>query len=418
MSVRYLKPIKWWHWIIGIFLVTGGVSISALSYLTKSPEHSNCLAELQSRDSVSATIYCATATVDEQNPDKLSRAIKLVNDIPQDNPLRTNGDKLIERWSQALMSLSEEAFHDGDLRKAIETAELIPANISLYKSVKVKIKEWQSTWSQAEEIYKNAEAKMEENESKDWYAALSTAKQLRTLENEYWANTKYQELVHNIQNIREEKEKAEQAEKDAANAASNPNQDLGDKEAQTDDFAQLKKARSLANSGKIDDMRAAVIEASVIISEPHYKDARKLMTDMENKIAFLEDSKYLENAKKIARKNDETSLQMAINEVGLIAKDRPLYKQAAAQIATWNKLRSQIASQASKSKVEKNDLKKEITNQDSPEKSDKIELVPVLGKPKVTDTFSSPPEIQLDDMKETYLRLEELENREIQQEKR
>jgi hypothetical protein len=412
MSVKYLKPIKWWHWIVGIFLLTGGISVTALSYLTQSPQPSNCLAELQSKDSVSATIYCATATVDEQNPDKLSRAIELVNATPQDNPLRANGDKLIDRWSQALMYLSEKAFHEGDLPKAIEIAELIPANISLRESARGQIKKWQSIWSQAEGIYKNAEAKMKENESKDWYAALSTAKQLRTLGNEYWASTKYQELVHNIQDIREEKEKSEKAENEAKLAASNFNKDLGDKEAQTDDFAQLKKARVLANSGKLDDMRAAVIEASLIITEPHYQEARKLMTNIEDKIAVLEDSKYLENAKKIASKNDEISLEMAINEAGLVAKDRPLYKQAAAKIATWNKLRSQIASPPNKVETS---FKKENGNQENLEKSEKIELEPVLEKPKMTDTFPSSPQIQLDDMKDTYSRLEELENREIQQ---
>lgn len=413
MSVRYLKPIKWWHWIVGIFLLTGGVSVSALSDLTQSPQPSNCLAELQSKDSVSATIYCATATVDEQNPDKLSRAIELVNAIPKDNPLRANGDTLIERWSQALMYLSEKAFHEGDLAKAIETAELIPANISLHESARGQIKKWQSIWSQAEKIYNTAETKIKENETKNWYAALSTARQLRTLDSEYWANTKYQELVHNIQDIREEKEKAEKAEHEAQLAASNSNRDSTD--TQTDDFAQLKKARALANSGKLEDMRAAVIEASVIIAEPHYQDARKLMTNIEDKIAVLEDSTYLQNAKKIASKNDEISLQMAINEAGLIAQDRPLYKQAAAQIATWNKLRSQIASGANKTGTASS-IKQ--TNNQEQQKSEKLELEPVLEKPKMTDTFSSPPEIQLDEMKDTYSRLEELENREIQQEKR
>ncbi len=413
MSVRYLKPIKWWHWIVGIFLLTGGVSVSALFHLTQSPQPSNCLAELQSKDSVSATIYCATATVDEQDPDKLSRAIELVNAIPQDNPLRANGDKLIERWSQALMYLSEKAFHEGDLSKAIQTAELIPTNISLRESSRGQIKKWQSIWSQAEEIYKSAEAKMKDNESKDWYAALSTAKQLRTLGNEYWANTKYQELVHNIQDIREEKEKSEKSEDEAKLAAANSNKDSGEKEAQTDDFSQLKKARALANSGKLDDMRAAVIEASVIITEPHYQDARKLITYVENKIAIMEDSTYLENAKKLAKKNNETSLQMAINEAGLVAKDRPLYKQAAVQISTWNKLRSRILSQANK--LEKASLKNKTSSEEIPDKVEKIELEAVLEKPRIPDTFPSSLEIQLDEMKDTYSRLEELENREIQQ---
>ncbi len=415
MSVRYLKPIKWWHWIVGVFLLTGGASVSALSYLTQSPQPSNCLAELESGESVSATIYCATATVDEQNPDKLSRAIKLVNAIPQDNPLRANGDKLIEGWSQALMYLSEKAFHEGDLRTAIETAELIPASISLHESARGQIKKWQSIWSQAEEIYKNAEAKMKENESKNWYGALSTARRLRTLENAYWANTRYQELVHNIQSLREEKEKAEKAESEAKLAASNSNSDLGDKEAQTDDFAQLQKARALANSGKLDNMRAAIIEASVIITEPHYQDARKLITYMEDKIANLEDSSYLESAKKLAGKSNEISLQMAINEASLIAKDRPLYKQAEAEIATWNKMRSQLTSQASK--VKNTNSKKQTSNQPNLESAE-IELQPVIEKPQMTDTFSSPPEIRLDEMKDTYLRLEEFENREIQRGRR
>jgi hypothetical protein len=338
MNLRYLPFTKWWHWILGLLLATGGLSMSAIAFLAQSPQENSCVSESKF-DTASAIIYCATTTVNEQDPKSLSSSIRLANTVPPDNPLRSNADNLIERWSQSVIHLSDKAFHEGDINKAVEIAQDIPENHAAFGAASEQIKKWQSIWSQAEGIYTSAKTEVEDG-SKNWYAALSKAKQLQKIENEYWANTKYYELVRHIQGAREDREKDESENK---STSSKPQNSVASED--TSELAQLKKARVLANSRKLDDMRSAVVEASMVISEPHAKEARKLVAETEKKIAVSEDSIYLDEAKNLAAKNDEISLKMAVNEAKLIGKERPLYKQANQQIAIWEKKISQLANQ-------------------------------------------------------------------------
>ncbi|RUT01831.1 hypothetical protein DSM106972_064540 [Dulcicalothrix desertica PCC 7102] len=344
MNIRYLPFTRWWHWILGILLATGGLGAGAVVFLAKSPQENNCVSETP-LDTASAVIYCATTTVDEQDSAKLSSSIRLLNTIPQDNPLRSNADNLIERWSQSIMHLSQKAFNEGDINRAVELALIIPDNHSASQTASEQIKTWRSIWSQAESIHAAALAEIDDD-SKNWYAALNKAKQLQTLENEYWASTKYYELVRHIQGARENREKGDIEKKSASEKLQTDNSDNIVYDDKSDESTQLNIARKLANSGKLDDMRSALVEASMVISEPYVKDARKLMTETENKIAVLEDSTYLEEAKKLASKNDEISLKMAVNEAKLIGKERPLYKEANQQIATWEKKILQLDNQA------------------------------------------------------------------------
>jgi hypothetical protein len=338
MNIRSFRPNKWWYWILGILLVTSGLTTSSLTFLVQLPQF-NCQSESESVNTASARMYCASTMVDERNPDKLLRAIKLVNAIPHSNPLRSNSEKLLTRWSQAMIELSEQSFQKGDLHQAIDLAQQLPDNISINQQIPTKIKEWQSVWSEAEDIYQAAEATMKADEAKNWYAAITKAKELKSIKNEYWATTKYQQLIYNIQAIKEKRERLGDSEKATHNIAdrnSNEN-NLVANEQEKEDLSQLKKARTLASSGKTNDMRNALMEASLVISDAHYQDAQVFIQNLETQIAHDEDSLYLEEAKKLAEKKDDFSLEMAINEASLISKERPLYKQASEHIELWKK---------------------------------------------------------------------------------
>jgi hypothetical protein len=350
MNIQCFKPIKWWYWLAGILLLTSGVGVGALIFLMQTPQAFDCVSESGAKNSAASVIYCATTTVDEQDPGSLSRVIELVDSIPKDNPLRHSGDRLIEKWSQAILRLSEKAFQEGDLHKAVNTAKLIPVNIKLHPLANEQIKKWQSTWSKAEAIYQAAEEKMQErednNRSHNWYVALTKAKELRKLDNNYWGTTKYQELVHNIQDIRERNEEGQKKEENVSKNLDNITSfEVEQKES---DLAQLKKAKLLASSGKIEDMRDAITEAQMVYSDVYLQEAQKLIATIEGKIEISEDRDYLDNAQKSAIKNDVISLQMAIGEASMITKERPLYKEANHNIAKWNKQISQLTAQVDK----------------------------------------------------------------------
>jgi hypothetical protein len=363
MNIQCSKPIKWWYWIAGILLLTtSGVGVSAFIFLMQTPQAFDCVSESAAKDSAASVIYCATTTVDQQDAGSLSRVIELVDSIPKDNPLRITGDRLIEQWSQALLRLSEKAFQEGDLHKAVNTAKLIPVNTKLHLSANEQIKKWQSTWSKAEAIYQAAEEKMQEKEDKNkshnWYVALTKAKELRKLDNNYWGTTKYQELVHNIQDIRERNEQGEKNE-EKIDTDLEPITQL-DVEQKESDIAQLKKAKLLASSGKIEDMRDAITEAHMVYSDIYSQEAKNFIATIERKMEISEDRDSLATARKSASKNDVMSLQTAISEASLITKERPLYKEANQDIAKWNKQILQLTA-----KVEKENKTKVTINQNS-----------------------------------------------------
>jgi hypothetical protein len=429
MNIQYLKLTKWWQGVAGIFLLTSAIAFSAFVHLTRSPEVANCQSSSQLQDAAGAIIYCATTIANEEDSGKLSQAIRLVNSIPKDNPLRESADKLIEKWSQALLSLGEKTFHEGNLNQAIKIVEAIPNHLSLYESAKKQTEEWKTIWSQAEEIYQTVKAKIaRQNQGRVWYAAFSEAKQLKSLNNQYWASTKYQELLHSIQSAKEESEKENNDNKLAKpeTKADSNNSPAFDSRQLTEDEAQLEKARNLASSGKIDDMRSALIEASMVISKEHYQEAEKLMQNLENKIAASEDSNYLENAKKIALKNDTISLEMAINEVSLIGKERPLYKQANQQMALWKQRKSMLEAQesrlitASSSNNSKSNLNPVVANNKKsnsvPVKIQPSKQLPQREKPLVMDKLPSLTEVKINETRTDFVRLEELENKQIQEE--
>jgi hypothetical protein len=414
MNIQSFQSNKWWHWILGTLIITIGVTSGALVFLMQLPQ-SNCHSESESTNSASARMYCAISSVDEQNPEKLIRAIQLINAIPKSNPLRSNSDKLMMRWSQALIELSEETFQQGDLNQAIDLVKKLPDNLSIHEKIPAKIQEWQSIWVQAEEIYKAAEATMKADESKNWYAAITKAKNLKSIKNEYWSTTKYYQLLHHIQGIKEAKEKqksgAEIADKKAKESFSNQNS--GDGEQEITDLAHLQKARIIARSGKIDDMRNALMEASMVISDAHSQDARTFIKDLENQIAIKEDNSYLLEAKKLASKKDDFSLEMAINEASLIDKKRPLYKQANEYIQSWKSQRKKGEAFA------KNQLKSSHQNQEAvwnfSEKSKPKEqhLAPV--KIETTDIFPLSTDIPVKATDTTTFQLEKLENQLIKE---
>jgi hypothetical protein len=109
------------------------------------------------------------------------------------------------------------------------------------------------------------------------------------------------------------------------------------KEAAAEDQTRLKQARSLATPGKIDDIRAAISEASLILTDsPSYAEAQGLIKNWERQVAIAEDQVYLDRAQDLAQVGDASSLRSAINEVDWIASDRPLYSEAQKLIQQWS----------------------------------------------------------------------------------
>lgn len=104
---------------------------------------------------------------------------------------------------------------------------------------------------------------------------------------------------------------------------------------EAEDIAKLKKARILAISGKIENLRSAIDQVNIITSDKKYEEAQQLISDIKNRIQKFEDTSYLQQAKKLALKNDVISLQLAISQASIISRESYLHKEANKNIEQW-----------------------------------------------------------------------------------
>lgn len=277
-------------------------------------------------------LHCAEVAANKQTVDDLLQSIALVQALPSDHPLRQEINRSIEQWSLDILDLGDEVFQAGKLQEAIAIARRIPKNVSGYQSVEKRIESWQSTWSQAEGIYRDAEAEMREQR---WHEAFMAAVRLLNLDNDYWTTTKYEELKDLIETTRE-------------------------------DANKLALAQSLAKRGGLTNLLEAIKLAEPIGANSYiYQDAQEALPEFGRKILDMAQEKLdrrdAQEAIAIAKQIPaSTSLQPeaqdfvtvaealrsawtgtilglegAIAQAQNIGSDRPLYNKAQELITTW-----------------------------------------------------------------------------------
>ena len=246
----------WQLWGILLVLCSGGVGYGATTMLLQLPKTQSCSKVFWPVASASIRLYCAQTAAEEKSVDGLLAAIDLVAVLPESHPLRPEIDRNIDRWATGILTIGEEQFQTGKLEEAIATAKRIPDNLSSKELVDEKIARWNEIWSQGEEQYQKVEEKLRDA---DWNGAFNWAVRLTDSPNEYWANTKYEESINNINVAQEEN-------------------------------ASLTKAQTEITSGKIEDLIVAIERADDIKESSYtYEQAQEIVaTGKEKLVANIE----------------------------------------------------------------------------------------------------------------------------------
>lgn len=323
---------SWQFWIILAILCATGTGGFALAVLLRLPGLPNCPTVFWPLAPASLRFECARIAASKRLPEDLLEAIALVDSLPANHPMRDEADRLVELWSEEVLKLAEELFHQGKLPQAIAAAHRIPAKASSQGLVEERIQRWERIWSKAEILYRNAESALRKL---DWREAFEFAVRLLDVDNAYWQTTRYEELNAKINTARE-------------------------------DGKKLGRAERLVDSGVLDDLLEAIKLVKSVRKESYvYDAAQKLIPKFGRKMLDLAESflerRDLQGALNVVSKippeanldeitNDFTilatarfhvwqntvpALEDAIAQAQRIKVNRPLYRKAQELVGRW-----------------------------------------------------------------------------------
>lgn len=374
----------WAFWMTLVIAVSGGMAGFSMALLYKLPSLPNCPTIFWPTASASLRIYCAELAAKKNTTKDLLEAIRLMDSLPDDHPLRNEANQMIDDWSLDILNLADETFHQGDLEGAVAIAEQIPATGSAYSEVNQRIDKWRSVWARAERIYQEAISAVQ---SDDLRKAFSSAVELLEVGNTYWATEKYDELNQIIETTRTDSETLAEARAlgdqrsianlldaielledieeesflygqarrlivelwdtmialgkaaldsgnvdDVVKIANRLPPDVG-YQAQADDLRSLAIAVTQARRGTVADLEAAILQTSDFpSSRPLYGKAQELARRWQTEIR---DVQRLSLARLLAAPGTPDAYREAIAEAELIPRSNPRGDEARAAITTW-----------------------------------------------------------------------------------
>lgn len=377
---RWLK--KWQFWLAVSLMLSVGLGFMAIASLLNLSSQSNCSKMFWPTASANDRFFCALEVANKRTADDLLSAIELVNALPQDHPMRPRINGQIEGWTQDILRLGNASFQEGKLQEAIAIARKVPENVPAYPMVEKQIEKWQSSWNDAEKIYRAAENHLRKEE---WALAFRQATLLLDTGNTFWESTKYEALTKAIQATKAEGNKLVKARNTAegggldnlvtgiklaqgidqksylyqaankligelskkildiaqkrleagdwqqAIAIANQIPDAGNLQEQVKDFNELANATGQALSGNVEGLSKAVAIAQNLNSgRPFYKKAQDLVTRWQQEIADL---KTLDLASRLAAPGGVNDLRAAIAQLQTVPEANPRSAEARAQIS-------------------------------------------------------------------------------------
>ncbi len=200
---------SWVFWAIITLGISGGLVYLALGLLLNPKAVPNCPEMFVPMSSASLRVYCGQLAASKQTLPDLITAMNLVKDIAPNDPTRSYVDSNVQKWSLLILRLAESTYQDGNYDDAVKAAKKVPDTVSAYKIVNKRLGQWEETWNKA--VGYDREARDLLNGSK-WVNAYAVAVKLTSLNNRYWATTKYQELADMVQIAKADNSKLDEAQ--------------------------------------------------------------------------------------------------------------------------------------------------------------------------------------------------------------
>jgi len=244
-------------------------------------------------------LYCAQQAAKSGKLEQLESAIALVQAWPKEHPLYSQGQHLIGEWSKAILGFARAKIELGDLKGALEIVAKIPKSSPSYPEVEEAVTAWEKNWQEGQKLYDTALAALK---SEDLRKAWDYAQALFKLENVFWSQKRYNELIQQIS-------------------------------LERNGWQRLQEARDLAKDGTPQKFAEAIVLARKIDSQLFAR------AKAEKEIEGWSRTLLAMATKRLGAKD----LPGAIEAASVVPQDSPLFAEAQdlmqlgrAQAVTWN----------------------------------------------------------------------------------
>lgn len=329
---RLRLPTSWQFWLVLGLLGVGGAGIIGTALLFRIPGLPNCPRIFWPTASGSLRLYCAQVAAEKQTLDNLLEAIALVNNLPQDHPLRPDINRWVEKWSLEILELGEKAFQGGRLAQAMEIAEKVPENTRAHTQIPERAERWRSIWTQAEGIYQRAEAELQQE---NWRRAFSQATRLLGVDNRYWQTTQYDALNQKIIVAQQDEQKLSKARQFVRQGG------LDNLVAAMELLQKLSPNTYFHKSAQetLEKASRSLLDlAAAALSKQNLQDAVAIAERVPANTTLSQEAQdfiELANAQSWTWSDSILGLSEAINQAQQLGPNRPLYSRAQQLIAQW-----------------------------------------------------------------------------------
>lgn len=237
-----------------------------------------------------AKLAKANRLADEGGLDKLLEAIKLAESIGPKSYVHDAAQEAIAKFGDKLVDLAEASLERRDLQGALKILGKLPESLN------------------------------RKEEAKD-LTALAYA------QSQSWLDTVLglEDAISQAQRIAPNRPLYKRAQ-----------QLIARWQREIEALAQLEKAKVLAQPGSLEDLKAAIAEASQVSeSNPRWSEVQRQIGIWTKEIQTTEDRPILNQADQIASQGDIGALEAAIAQASQIAQGRALYPEARDRIDQW-----------------------------------------------------------------------------------
>ncbi|MCM1982495.1 hypothetical protein [Lyngbya confervoides] len=180
-GIRHAVQFRGWPWMIALG-ISGTTSVGAFAWLSGLPPTPNCN-QLSASWSEAGRLYCADQSARQQDPENLSKALEMVKNWDENDPMFEQVSKLSNDWSRSILVVAQQTLEEGKLEEAIALAEKVPPSSSYYKESRSVIEDWKQDWESGAALLEEARDAVQEQ---DWLVATDRLRQLVQLEGDHW----------------------------------------------------------------------------------------------------------------------------------------------------------------------------------------------------------------------------------------